>query len=144
VRRTFLIAATVAACLYLGGCAGRATVGQWARSSGVIGLDNTVASDVHGIMGAAAQHKPAELIVTICDALFSDASQAYDSVLPTPDNQVTNELDTAYVHLENGAQDCSTSVGSNASSAAHAYKEIEKGITDLQVATQRLASLGVT
>jgi hypothetical protein len=136
--------AAVAACLLLGGCSGRPTVAGWAQSSGVIGLDNTVASDVQGIVGATAHHKPSQLIVTICDALFSDASQAYDSVLPTPDAQVTNELDSAYVDLENGAQDCSTSVGSSASGAAHAYREINQGSADLQAATARLASLGVT
>jgi hypothetical protein len=127
------------------GCGGRPTLSQWASSSGVVGLDSTVAGDVHDIVGATKAHRPALEITTICDALYSDANQAYDSVLPTPDQQITNALSQAYVDLVNGAQDCSTSVGgSNAAAIAHAYEELNTGNALLSNATSDLASLGVT
>lgn len=144
VGRWVLLLAAGAAAPLAGGCSARPTVTQWAQSSGVVALDNTVVSDVNGIIGATKAGKPSSLIVTICDALYSDANQAYDSVLPSPNTALTAQLADAYVDLQNGAQDCSTSVGgSSAAASAHAYQEINTGSHLLQSATRHLASLGV-
>lgn len=148
MRRLALAAAVLASTASLGvmtgGCSGHPTLSQWAQGSGVVGLDQTVASDVRGVFGARAAGKSAQFIATICDALFNDASQAYDSVLPSPNHTINDELIGAYDDLENGAEACSLDVGgSNTAATAHAYGLISSGEALLSTATRNLASLGV-
>jgi hypothetical protein len=147
--RRALVAA--AACLVLGVALGacahlsgtlRQQVSSWSSSTGIVGLDETVASDVHDFEGALAAHKT-ETAKTICGALQDDASQAYVE-LPSPDTNLTNLLNNAYVTLGQGAQDCYNALGDgNQSELSKSLQEIHSGSTYLTQGGDLLASFGV-
>lgn len=133
----------------LGGCARSAgtpaqQLSSWAGSSGIIGDDAEVIADVKGFEGALAAGKTLTA-KTVCDALYDDASQAYDE-LPSPDEQVTNLLGDAFSELANGANNCDLALGGseNRTLLAQAERQIDEGSADLQAADRRLASFGIS
>jgi hypothetical protein len=134
--------------LLLGGCAREGgtlqqRITSWTSSSGIIGLDQTVVDDVSGFEGALAAGKNLTA-KTVCDALWDDASQAY-LALPSPDQQLTNDLDTADLSLSQGANDCDLALGGseNKTLLDKALGEIRTGSAALQAADTQLQSFGV-
>jgi hypothetical protein len=139
------LAAVVAAAAGCGRAGGTSSqrVSAWADQSGIVGLDQTIAYDVHGVQGSAAEGK---LLTTktVCLALYDDVSQAYTE-LPSPDPTLTNLLNQSDLSLSRGADDCSSALsGSRDETLLHrALHEIGQGSADLASATSRLAGFGV-
>jgi hypothetical protein len=142
------VALAVGAALLLGGCARaggtpRQRISSWASSTGIVGLDQTVAADVSGIEGAlqAGKNLTAK---TVCDALYDDSSQAY-LALPSPDTAITDLLNSADLSLINGANSCDLALGGteNKTLLDKALGQIRSGSRALQAADARLAAFGV-
>jgi hypothetical protein len=140
--------AALALCAVAAGC-GRAggtpaqQVSAWASQSGIVGLDQTIAFDVHGVQGSEAEGK---LLTTktVCYALYDDVSQAYVE-LPSPDPKLTNLLNLSDLALSQGSNDCSSALGGteNKTLFERALSEIDQGSAELTAATSRLAGFGV-
>lgn len=136
-----LAAVTLSACSPAGGSV-TVQVSQWASQTGISGLDSTVAGDVHDIEGARRADKPLT-VRTLCGVLEEDVGQAYDQ-LPSPDGAITTDLDSAYLALGQGANECySAAADGDTKALGSAYAEIESGSRHLSAGTARLAALGV-
>jgi hypothetical protein len=131
---TALLALTASSCASAAGSPA-SRVGQWASSSGIEGLDQTIVSDMSDLQKARAEHKTL-YVTTLCSVLYDDVEQAYVE-LPSPDQPLTDELNNAYLDIGNGA---------NAVDAGHAdkgYADVAAGSASLAAATKLLASFGV-
>jgi hypothetical protein len=117
-------------------------VSSWATQSGIVGLDATVAADVHDFEGALAAGKQGTAR-TLCGVLEEDVGPAYDE-LPSPDQQLTNDLNGAYLTLGQGADDCYRALGGgNKALLTKSLGEIRSGSGLLAAADARLESFGV-
>ena len=147
VGRPLAYAAAIGvAAIALSGCAShaplRTQISDWAGTSGIVGLDQQVTADLSAITKARPVASPGTM-QTLCLVLNDDAGAAYDE-LPSPDQQLTNELNAAYMELDRGATDC----GQGESTAdraliGQAFSEIARGTADLRQASSLLASFGV-
>jgi hypothetical protein len=136
-----LMAVGLAACAHLSGTM-RQQVASWSNSSGIVGLDETLAGDVHDFEGALAAHQT-ETAKTICGAMQDDASQAY-AELDSPDTTLTNLLNDAYVNLGQAAQDCYNALGDgNQPELSKSQQLITSGSSYLTQGGDLLASFGV-
>jgi hypothetical protein len=141
VLTVVLVAVAASSCASAGGSVA-SRVAQWASLSGIQGLDQTVESDLGDLAKARAEHKSL-YVKTLCQVLYDDVEQAYVE-LPSPDQQLTNKLNDAYLNIGNGANDCYAGLGgSDARQANKGYAEVAVGTASLSAATRRLASLGV-
>ena len=139
-------AAAGLAAAVLGGCTShaplRTQISDWAGTSNIVGLDQQVGLDLSAIAKARPSSSPGTM-QTLCLVLNDDAGAAYDE-LPTPDQQLTNELNDAYVALDRGATDCNQGESAgNRSLVGQAFSEIAKGTAYLHQASSLLASFGV-
>ncbi len=130
----------------LAGCAShaplRTQVSDWAGTSGIVSLDQQVLDDLSAITKGRAQSS-AGAIKTLCDVLNDDAGAAYDE-LPTPDQQLTNEMNNAFVLLDKGATDCDSGESSgNRSLVDKSFDEMSRGEGELQQAVRLMATFGV-
>jgi hypothetical protein len=136
-----LLGVGLGACGHLSGTL-RQQVTSWSSSTGIVGLDETVAGDVTDFDGALKAGKT-ETAKTICAALEDDASQAYVE-LPSPDTNLTNLLNDAFVALGQGGQDCFNALGDgNKSELTKSQGEIASGASYLTQGGDLLASFGV-
>ncbi|MHB1787336.1 MAG: hypothetical protein ACYCS7_14560, partial [Acidimicrobiales bacterium] len=71
-------------------------------------------------MGSAVAANNLNQLKTACATLGRDVSQA-NSFLPTPDQQLTNDLSLAYAHYYDAGQGCLDQKGSIASGAFSHY-----------------------
>ena len=148
-RRLFRAAVLAVGALALGvtaGCTGYSgtqahQVTQWASQYSVISNDAIVIADVGAIRRSI---KAARLldVTSNCAGLVTDAGTAYAN-LPTPDNTLTNELNTAYQDFANAGGICATATSLHAAKLFVAMKQIAVGVTALARAKLRLASDGV-
>jgi hypothetical protein len=92
-------------------------------------------SDTGDLLKARAEHKSL-YVTTLCSVLYDDAEAAYVE-LPSPDQTLTDELNTAYLDIANGAD------AVHDGDAGKGYAEVAAGSASLSAATRLLASFGV-
>ena len=130
----------------LAGCTGYSgtvshQVGQWASQYSVISNDQTVVSDTSAI---ARSYRAGRLkdVTSNCAGLVDDAGTAYGN-LPTPDNTLTDELNTAYEDFVNAGSLCASAGSIGSAKITSALAAIVRGLAALHRATGRLAADGV-
>ena len=142
-----LAAGSVTVALLLGGCAGQEASGTpaqqvstWMRSgAGGSGIGN-VEVDSKNVDLALSQHNKPAAIKEVCALLSNDAQSAIGN-LPTPDDQLTQALNTAYQDATAAGDDCYNGAGGNARLQARSASERKKLFTLLAVAVQRATDL---
>jgi hypothetical protein len=149
LRRLLRAAVLGGAALALGataGCTGYSgsvshQVTQWASQYSVISNDSTVIADVSAIRRSLKAGRLKD-VTSNCAGLVDDAGTAYGN-LPTPDNTLTNELNTAYQDFANAGGNCATLKALHGAKLSAALRTISAGVAALARARQQLASDGV-
>ena len=79
-------------------------VRQWASLSSVSANDKLVVQDIAAIK-RSIRAKQLKDVTSNCSGLVFDTGTAYGN-LPSPDNNLTNELNVAYEHFANAGSSC--------------------------------------
>jgi len=127
-RRAASVVAVLAVAAALGGCTGQEQSGTpsqrvttWMRSVGGAGIGNVEVAS-RNIDLVIATHNVAAAVREAC-ALLSNEAQTAIGNLPAPDEQLTNQLDTAYMDATAAGDDCYGGAGGNAKLLARSAKE---------------------
>ena len=131
----------------LGGCAGQEQSGTPAQrvstwmndGAGGSGIGN-VEVDSRNVDLALSQHNKPAAIKEVCALLSNDAQSAIGD-LPTPDNQLTDALNVAYMDATAAGDDCYNGAGGNARLLARSATERTKLFTLLGTAIQRATAV---
>ncbi len=139
----------VAAALALGGsvlagCAQGGTTAQqvssWVQDeSGGSSIGN-VEVDVRNVDLAFHQHNQPSAIREVCDLLSNDAQTGVGN-LPSPDQQLTDDLNNAYVVATDAGDDCYNGAGGNAKLLARSAAERARLPGLFAIAVQRIETL---
>lgn len=140
-------ALVVAGALLLSACAGAGLSGtpsqrvtSWLSASDNGASIGAVTDDIHAVDAGLAQHQPAGAIRTLCAVLTTDA-QSGNSVLPTPDTQLTNDLSDAYNDAYAAGNDCYSGAGGNAALLAKSATLRRETLAELQAAVARVTAI---
>ena len=144
-RRRGALALVLGSCALAGmlaGCAGQESSGTPAQQvttymndgGGGSGIGN-VEIDSRNVALALSQHNKPAAIKEVCALLSNDAQTAIGN-LPTPDNQLTDALNTAYMDATAAGDDCYNGAGGNARLLARSAAERAKLVTLLDAAVQ--------
>ena len=129
----------LAACGYSGH--GAAQVRSWVAQSSFVANERQVLADVRSIELAVA-HGSALQLRTVCGGLSSDAGTLYET-LPTPDHTLTDELGGSMETLFPAATSCAVASSTRSARVTRDLATIERAMTELARARQRLAADGV-
>lgn len=146
MKRVALATLLVVSALVLAGCStysGGTTqqVREWANSAPWDQDNQTIEGDLTDL-GNGLRERELRPLRTACAAFPADVSALYNT-LPTPDNELTNELNTALTDFDKAATDC-YDAKSFTSAPFHAYeRELAAGKTAYHAAQQRLLTFGV-
>lgn len=130
----------------LAGCAGFTgspahQVAEWANGASLSANDGYIVADVKDIdEGIASRQLTATH--TACDGLGTDAGTAYGE-LPTPDTELTNELNNAYLDFTDAAQKCSDAKSFSGTGFSAYDREIARAESAFAAANRRLRHFGV-
>jgi hypothetical protein len=147
-RRAIMVAVgSLTVALFLGGCAGQEQSGTpaqqvstWMRSgAGGSGIGN-VEIDSKNVDLALSQHNKPAAIKEVCALLSNDAQSAIGN-LPTPDDQLTTALNTAYQDATAAGNDCYNGANGDTRLQARSASERKKLFTLLGVAVQRATAV---
>ena len=139
--------AALAVAFLVGGCAGQEQSGTPAQrvstwmvaGGGGSGIGN-VEIDAENVDLALAKHNAPAAIKEVCALLSNDAQSAV-GILPTPDQELTTALDTAYVDATAAGDDCYNGASGNARLLARSAAERTRLHSLLAVATQRVEAV---
>ena len=141
------VATLVVGAMALVGCAGpeesgppAARVSDWVSSAGGGAAIGTVEADSANIANAITHHSPPAAIRTVCALLTTDAETAIGN-LPTPDTQLTDDLNNAYEDGAAAGDDCFKGASGSKALMRRSAAERKKLVPLLATATQRLAAL---
>ncbi|HEX3459635.1 MAG TPA: hypothetical protein VHT49_01910 [Acidimicrobiales bacterium] len=111
--------AVVIGSIALAGCAGQEQAGtpahqvtEWVSGAGAGSSIGTVEVDIKNVNLAFSQRDPAGEIRSVCGLLVTDAGTANGN-LPTPDQQLSDDLATAYATAYDAGTDCYNGSGGN-------------------------------
>ena len=142
VATVLLLGATV-----LAGCAGpeesgppSARVSAWVSTAGGGAAIGTLEVDSANIDHALADHQSASAVKTVCALLTNDAETPIGN-LPTPDSQLTQELDNAYEKGAAAGDDCFKGAGGSPSLLRRSAEERKALLPLLTTALDRIASI---
>lgn len=99
-----------------------------------------VEADSRNIDLAIARHNTPAALRTVCALLTTDAQTAIGS-LPTPDTQLTDELNSAYEDAASAGNDCYNGADGNAALLRRSASERAKLVPMLQTALDRITSI---
>jgi hypothetical protein len=116
-------------------------VSQWASQYTVVSNDQTVLSDI-GALKRSLRAGRLKDVTSNCAGLVTDAGTAYGN-LPTPDDTLTDELNTAYEDFANAGSSCAGAGSLRSKKITAALRKIAVGLVSLDQATRRLAADGV-
>jgi hypothetical protein len=112
-------AAVVIGSIALSGCAGQEQAGTpahqvtaWVSGAGAGSSIGTVEVDIKNVNLAFSQHDPAGEVRSVCGLLVTDAGTANGN-LPTPDQQLSDDLSNAYATAYDAGTDCYNGSGGN-------------------------------
>lgn len=138
--------AALAAASFLAGCgysgSGPAKVQAWARQSTIVSDTGLVVDDVRRAR-LAVKDGAVHQLRTICAGLAYDVGTAYDT-LPSPDQQLTDELNAADELLVSSAGACSQVSSVSSVRTRGALAKMTSGLAGLEKARERAVSLGVS
>lgn len=128
----------------LAGCAGQeqsgtpaARVTTWVKgASGGVAI-GTVEVDARNVDLALARHNTAAALRTVCALLTTDAQTAIGN-LPTPDDQLTGDLNNAYEEASAAGDDCYKGSEGNAALMRRSAEERKKLVPLLATAVDRI------
>jgi len=142
-----LSVALVVGAVALGGCAGQEQSGDpaqrvttWVDQGGGGSSVGNLEVDTKNVDLALSQHNKPAAIREVCDLLSNDAQTGVGN-LPTPDDQLTNDLNNAYVDATNAGDDCYNGAGSNAALMAKSATERVRLSALLKIAVQRMETV---
>ena len=116
-------------------------VRQWASLSSVSANDKLVVQDIAAIK-RSIRAKQLKDVTSNCSGLVFDTGTAYGN-LPSPDNNLTNELNVAYEHFANAGSSCAALGSLRSTRMRAALATIATGVVALDKATRLLAADGV-
>jgi hypothetical protein len=139
--------ASVGAGVVLAGCAGaeqqgapRSRVSAWVGDSSIGETIGTLTGDNGAVSKALGQRADANTLHTVCAVLEADASSA-DSTLPSPDRQITDELNAAYRAELATANDCFTGARGDGRLLTQAALERNRATALLAAAIARIVQI---
>ncbi|MGD0391024.1 MAG: hypothetical protein ABSC41_00120 [Acidimicrobiales bacterium] len=115
-------------------------VSGWLTTSGGGSAVGQVEADTRNIQLAIVRHDTAKALRTVCALLTTDAQTAIGN-LPTPDTQLTNDLNAAYEDAASAGNDCYNGANGNASLLHRSAVERAKVVPMLGIALERIASI---
>jgi hypothetical protein len=131
----------------LAACAGQEQSGPpavrvttWVNGSGGGAEIGTIRADVANVDYVLSRHEPAGAIRTACALLTNDAESAIGN-LPTPDSELTDQLNTAYSDAAAAGDDCYSGVPGNASLLDRSARERAKLPPLLMTAVDRIEAI---
>jgi hypothetical protein len=132
--------------LVLGGCAGQEQSGNpahrvttWMTAAGGSGIGNVEVAS-RNVDLAISQHNSPNALREVCDLLSNEAQTAIGN-LPAPDDQLTNQLNTAYMDATAAGDDCYNGASGNARLLARSAAERTKLVSLLAMAVQLIESV---
>ena len=146
LHEAVVVSAAALALATAGGCTGYSgtrshQVSQWALQYTVVANDQTVLSDIGAIKRSLRAGRLKD-VTSNCAGLVTDAGTAYGN-LPTPDDTLTDELNTAYEDFANAGSSCAGAGSLRSKKITAALSKIAVGLVSLDKATRRLAADGV-
>jgi hypothetical protein len=142
-----LMAVVIAGSCALAGCAGQeqsgtpsARVSTWVSGAAGGAAIGTLEADSANIDQALAHHEAPAAIKTVCALLTNDAETAIGN-LPTPDNQLTNDLNHAYAKGAAAGDDCYAGAAGDTSLLKRSADERAALVPLLTTAVDRIASV---
>jgi hypothetical protein len=149
-RRRRALGTALICCAFAGmlaGCAGEESQGTPAQQittymndgGGGSGIGN-VEVDSRNVALALSQHNKPAAIREVCALLSNDAQTAIGN-LPTPDNDLTDALNNAYMVATAAGDDCYRGAGGNARLLARSAAERAKLVTLLDEAIARVSEV---
>lgn len=115
-------------------------VSSWVSSAGAGAQIRTLQVDVKNVDLAIRDHNSPGAIQTTCLLLSTDAEMGIGQ-LPTPDQTLTDDLNTAYTTEFNAGEDCYHGAKGNASLMAKAARERVQGDAQLLTAYGRMTTV---
>jgi len=141
------VAVVCGVALSLAGCAGQEQSGSpatrvatWVDGAGAGGSIGAVGDDLHSVEVALDQHQSAGVLRTLCAVLGTDAL-AGNGNLVTPDQQLTDDLSTAYDAAYSAGDDCYRGAGGNAELLAEFRSQQAKATAALAAAMARIQTV---
>ena len=126
--RAMTVAAALAVATALGGCAGQEQSGTrsqrvttWMQGAGGAGIGNVEVAS-RNVDFVIARHNAPAAVREAC-ALLSDEAQTAIGNLPSPDDQLTTQLDNAYMKGTAAGDDCYKGAGGSARLLARSAAE---------------------
>jgi hypothetical protein len=116
------------------------SVSSWVSSTAAGASIETVDVDFQNIDLAIAQHDPPDALKTVCLLLTNDALTGQGN-LPSPVQQLTNDLNTAYSTANTAGQNCYKGADGDASLLKKSTAERIKAAAQLKVAYYEITSL---
>jgi len=140
-------AAVAVGSLALAGCAGQEQAGtpahqvtEWVTGAGAGSSIGTVEVDIKNVNLAFSQHDPAGEIRSVCGLLVTDAGTANGN-LPTPDQQLSDDLSNAYATAYDAGTDCYNGSGGNQKLLATSVTLRAKAEAQMATALARIAAV---
>jgi hypothetical protein len=112
----------------------------WLTTSGGGAAIGQVEADSRNIDLAISHHDSAAALRTVCALLTNDAQTAIGN-LPTPDAQLTSDLDAAYEDAAAAGNDCYNGAPDNSSLLRRSSSERVKLVPMLRTALDRFTSI---
>ena len=144
---SFVIVAMLLGAVVLAGCAGQEQSGTpsvrgstWVSGAGGGAAIGSIEVDSRNIDQALAHHNSAAAIKEVCALLTNDAETAIGQ-LPTPDNELTNDLNNAYEDGAAAGDDCYKGAGSTPSLLKRSAEERKKLVPLITTALDRIVAL---
>jgi hypothetical protein len=145
-RAAPLLAAAVAVGLLLGGCAGQEQSGTpahqvttWMNAVGGSGIGNVEVA-ARNVDLAISRHNSPAAIREVCDLLSNEAQTSIGN-LPAPDDELTTQLNNAYMEATAAGDDCYNGASGNAKLMARSAAERNKLASLLATAVQLVESV---
>ncbi len=113
---------------------------QWADGTGLGSSVGTLMADDTRIATVVAHHRGAGAVHADCAVLLND-TEAANTELPAPDDEVTTLLSTAYTQLGSAANDCYRAGGGDPSLQAQSAHERIRAVALLSEALARIHSI---
>lgn len=147
VRSSLLVAIALLGSGALAGCAGQeqsgppaARVTSWVTGSGGGAAIGTLEMDSRNVGLALSTRNAPAAIRTVCALLTNDAETAIGN-LPTPDTQLTNDLNVAYEDAAAAGDDCYNGSSGNRSLLARSASERGRLVPLLATALGRIVAV---
>ncbi len=115
-------------------------VSTWVSGTGAGSEIGTLGVDNAAVDKALAQHRPASLIRTLCAIVINDAL-AGNSSMPTPDQQLTTDLNNAYEIEDSAGTNCYNGAAGNATLLRRSASQRKQGAVYLSEAVDRIAAV---